>query len=144
MVSISSLIWITGQLCGCCYRCCTLHTGNEMDFVSNLFSCHKGICAWCLSRLPSGQSFKTRAKTHWAWSRHWEKEEVKYIYPPWILQEICSSTAKILIASLNPNAGLFGSADTLEVNSYSWKASLKVLQLWLVSPTAHMRLRVTL
>lgn len=51
------------------------------------------------------------------------------MYSPWILQEICSGIAKILTASLNPNPGLFGSADTLKVNPYSREASLKVLQL---------------
>lgn len=53
------------------------------------------------------------------------------MYPPWILHKICYGIAKILTASLslNPNPALSGSAATLKVNAYSWKASLKVLQL---------------
>lgn len=47
----------------------------------------------------------------------------------WILEEISSGIAKILIVSLNPNPGFFSSADTLKVNPYSWKARLKALQL---------------
>lgn len=59
----------------------------------------------------------------------WEKEEVKYLYPLWILQEISSGIAKILILSLNPNPGFFSSADTLTVNPYAWETRLKVLEL---------------
>lgn len=51
------------------------------------------------------------------------------MYPVWILEEISSGIAKILIVSLNPNPGFFSSADTLKVNPYSWKARLKALQL---------------
>jgi len=51
------------------------------------------------------------------------------MYPSWIPQEICPGIAKILTTSLNPNPGLFGSADILKVNLYQWEASLKVLQL---------------
>lgn len=68
---------------------------------------------------PELIGFKTRPKLTEDEVGIGRRKRVIRMYPLQILQEICSGIAKILTASLNPNPGLFGSADTLKVNPCS-------------------------